>query len=701
VVYTWGGATTGNWSTPTNWTPNGDPGSADTANISNLTATTTVNYDVGAPGSVGTLNMLQTTSATADTYLVLAQNFTINTGGTLYSTLGNGGSTGIEQIDLGNSTLNIGTFGATTASNATYTLGSTSVTTVVSSSAANIAFTNASTSGTATTGTGAVSINGTLVVANSSTSNGYSVAVSAPVTLAGGTSTATEAVLNVDNNITTAQTDRPYFLGNFTSTGTTLIEATGTGASVTGSGNAVYFEGPTTTIGSGTTFTGFTGSGQITWVDNNLVETGQTINLAALVPSQQIRSANTAGTLGNVITYTKTFTSTATSGAVSNAFNQLAFSNSKTYTYLNFVLGSNLNLAASQTSPFTFSLSASAGIEDNIDLNGFSYNATASSSTVTLVPTGTTAGTNSINIINSGASSISGNNGIFTAASYTLSGADVGIGSGVILQANGATSNNNLGQQANGVTTISPSSTFYYTGAGTAAAPGSLTSNRAIGALTVGIGPAASSLELVTTGLSVAGNVTVNSGSTLQVGGQTLMLTSTANLTGTGTVAGTTAGTASIGNAITFTGTGGIVPGAVGTVGNLTLSGTETLTLASGSVSAFAIMDANTADNSHLTLATGSTITLAYAGQLALTFLNGYTPATGTTFQIVDSGATTSGNFSSITSNLPGDSFSFVPSTGVLTVNSVPEPESWIPVGIAFALLIGAGARQRISRRRV
>jgi hypothetical protein len=84
---------------------------------------------------------------------------------------------------------------------------------------------------------------------------------------------------------------------------------------------------------------------------------------------------------------------------------------------------------------------------------------------------------------------------------------------------------------------------------------------------------------------------------------------------------------------------------------------------------------------------------------LALTFLNGYMPAAGTMFQIVDNSATaTSGNFTSITSNLSGDSFSFAPSTGVLTVTAVPEPESWIPVGICLLALVGAGAfkRQRI-----
>ncbi len=663
TVYNYTGTkSTATWSAPTTWTPASGTGTAypgsdgintaDTANIVNVPITTALTYDVGATGYVGTLNMTQNTTNVGTT-LQLAQNLMLNQGGAITSSL-NGNN--LETVNLGNFTLTVG--GA-----ANLTLGLASATTLGGGTPIT------------TTGTGAVAINGTVTVASAVT---LLETINAPVTLNGGTITVNDNGSAVKNVLT--------LTGNFTSTGNAVLQATGANAA----GATIVFQGASTTISAGTTTTG---SPTFSFLNAGAATTTQTVSLGALLPNTLVRNGSTAGTI------TKIFSSSATSGTVGNAVDSILLQNQKGASSLVFTLGSNLNLAASQTTPFTFNLvngSSSAVVQDNIDLAGFAYNAAASTSTLAFAPAASTsAGSSQINIINSGASSISGGNGIFQAASFALNTSDIGIGSGVILQASGGTGTvNNLGLVTNGVTAINPASTFYYTGAGTTASPATLTSARTIGALTVGNGTTPSNLQLATANLTTAGSVTVASGSTLQLGARTLTL-SAGNLMGNGTVAGTTAGAATTGNAVTFSGTGGIAPGTVGTVGMLSLVGTQAVTLASGSTSAFDLASGTSFDQ--LTIG-GGNVTLVYNGTLALNFLNGYAPTSGT-FQIVSPDALASGNFTSITSNLANDSFAFNPTSGVLSITAVPEPATMAQIAIVLATVLRVGASKQTRRR--
>ena len=78
----------------------------------------------------------------------------------------------------------------------------------------------------------------------------------------------------------------------------------------------------------------------------------------------------------------------------------------------------------------------------------------------------------------------------------------------------------------------------------------------------------------------------------------------------------------------------------------------------------------------------GGNVTVVYNGTLALTFLNGYAPTSGT-FQLASPDALASGNFTSITSNLANDTFTFNPASGILSVTAVPEPAAMAQIGLS------------------
>ena len=531
--YTWGGAATGNWSTTTNWTPNGNPGAAgttgnaDVANFTNPSSAVAATYDSSASGYIGTLNMTNT-SSTAATTLTLGQNLTINSALNMYNTLS---TSSIEQINLGNFNLTIG-------SGATFTMGSTSVTPINSTSNTPIT----------TTGTGALIVNGTMLLTSNNTA-GYNALIAAPVMLNNG------ATLSIANSGTGTPTNRISFSGDFTSSGSTSFTSTGTSASL----SSVFFDGVNTTIGSGTTFSGWSTSlGTFTFIDTgNGATYTQNISLGTLMAGMSLRNANTSGTdAAHQITLTKTLSSTATSGSINNAVNGFMIQNANTYVTMVVQMQSDLNLA-SGSSPFSFNFkSGTLGQQVNIDLDGFKYDMTQATSPGAFNPTGTTSGQSQVNLVNSGASSLSGGHGVFKAASFTLSNADVGIGSGVILQAATSGGVNDLGVKASGVTTISAGSTFAYTGSGSA----TLVSNRAIGGLQVQNGLLKINQAALTlgggVGISLAGGLDLGGAgtiSTLTLGaGQNFSLTTGTLLLDVGTAHDSILGNAGSGNGGSF-----------------------------------------------------------------------------------------------------------------------------------------------------
>jgi hypothetical protein len=259
--------------------------------------------------------------------------------------------------------------------------------------------------------------------------------------------------------------------------------------------------------------------------------------------------------------------------------------------------------------------------------------------------------------------------------------------SNVILQATVAGDANNLGYNTTNITAgnqgiINANSTFYYAPT-SGTATGTLTSNRAIGGVHVGVNGAATSTLQLISAITAGGNVQVDGTSMLDLKGNALALTNAANLSGAGSVVSTVAG-----GAITF-GTGGLQPNpTVGSITpvNLTLGSGLTTTLSGTGTSLFNINSGTSNDT--VTLAAGSS--LIYAGTLSLDFTGGYMPAAGTsTYDLVLTGGTGSGNFSNITSNLTGDTYSFNSTTGILTVTAVPEPQTWalLLAGFGFALV--------------
>ena len=668
----------GSWSNTTNWTPSastGGPGSADIANLNDLTATTSGTYDLSASGTLGALNVTQNVaSSVVNTYLVLGQNLTLLSGSSnIYSTQGNGSSTGLAQIDLGNNNLIIGSAGGATSSNSIFTIGSLALTNVKTFGNATNIITNASTSGSTSVGAGGVTINGTLVVANANT-GGNTFNIIAPVTLAGGADAAHQAVILFNDTVSAGNTDRLVIQGNFTSTGNTLISGTGLGASSEG----IFFEGTNVNIGAGTVISGFAGSGAaFTFANNGSVVTNQTISLGSLVLGMSLRTSGYSGTVGSPVTSIRTIASTGTSGAVNNAINTINMDVRTTSFMTQLVpLASNLNLAAGQASPFTFSLTATGtGERVNIDLAGFAYDATASLGTVAFNPAaGTTAGVNQINILNSGASSITGTNGMFKAAFFKLAPNDIGIGNGVILQASntGVSGTNNLGVMTSGVTTISPNSTFYFTGSGT----GSLTSNRAIGRLQVGNGVAASNLGLATADLTVGGDVTISSNGILDLNGFNLTEAggtgaTSGGLNGAGTIQSTT-GTPTV--TLDTTGGNGIFSGAItngsGTVA-VTKAGTGTQTFSSTSSYTGA-----TAVNGGKLIVSGSlngtaSVTVAAAAELQVNGLLNALASVSVSGTLSGDGSLGAVTLSSGASATPGSSG--ISNTGILTTGMLTE----------------------------
>jgi fibronectin-binding autotransporter adhesin len=662
--YSWYSGTNGTWSNFNNWdlvsgsgNYPGDEGSSttDTAVLS----TGTVTYDTGATGYVGTMDMVQTTSSSAD-YLVLNQNLTLNQGGQLYQDA----SKGVEQIDLENNNLTIG-------AGAVFEIGTTTDANEDGTNARTYITNQAVAASGATTGTGGVIVNGQLQIAVAQGVVDYAPQIIAPLSI-GATGT-----LNLLDDSTSE--DRFYVNGNFSTATGAKLESTGTESAT----EDIIFEGSTVTIAAGTVMSGWATSG-VNFSNN----AGQTVSFGTLFSTNQTMTftfgATGSASVQNVAT--DLVSSSFTSGGIANAMNQIQIKNNgASHSTAIFQLGSNLNLINSGPVINQFSgLGADVGNIIEVDLNGFSY----STGTVTNNPgfnpsaNQTTAGDSQIQIINSQAANvggtalggngttISGTAGIFKAGFFTLSGNDMGIGNGVVLQAVNTGTVNNLGVQASGVTTINSGSAFYYTGGSAAASD--LISNRTIGSLIVGTAAGSSSTLDLSSNITAGGPVTINSGSTLDLSNTGALTGSTAGtyaltgagLSGSGTL--TNAGTSAAATTVTLNGSGtntftGVIADAGGanTVGLKLTSGTQTLAGANTYAGATSVSGGNL--NVTGSLGASSAVTVGgFSGSGATAILSG----TGT---ISGALATSSAN-SNVAHIAPGASAGVV---GTLHVGSL------------------------------
>ncbi|HEY9249881.1 MAG TPA: hypothetical protein VIO38_12145, partial [Rariglobus sp.] len=535
TTYTWTGPSDGLWSADSNWNPaGGPPGTGDIANIFNPAASLlSISYDSSASGSLGSFNLNNTSGAAIQTLLELNRSLTLTTGtSTLFATVSNA----TTRIQLnGTSSL---------------TIGSGAVLEIGTNSTSEQAYYTAIKLGSGYTGAG-VFVNGELKLINGvSSSAGFT--LQGPLTIAGGTLTAQ------GNNAV----ENPVFTGNFTTTGTNTIRATTTGTSTTTSAKFT-FQGAVNSFSSGTTFTGIANATTSNYINN---PTGLIFNPTSGTPNQSITMGvvqdfavlNSTASLNA----TETFVSTATNNGIGSVLlNATAAGTSGSPTRLTFKLGGNLVYAGnSGQSPFTFLFNSQSNITQAIDLNGFGYDSGAFKS-FTPFPSGAGSGvgTNFVQFVNSGSSSIAGGNGVFKAAKFgfTQTNLEVGVGSGVILQATGAGQLNDLGHGTSGQS-IDAASTFYYTGAGTSA----LKSDRSVGALVIGTGAGSGSTLALSSNLTAAGLTTVNTGSTLNltnatgtsVGTAGTYTLATAGLSGSGSFTNNATGAAA--TSVTINGAG-------------------------------------------------------------------------------------------------------------------------------------------------
>lgn len=528
ATYTWGGASAGLWSTAGNWSPaGGPPTTGDTANIVPGSSLSGINYDASASGSVGNFNF--TSSSGAQTILDLNRDLTLGSGTSVISATTAGTSARLRLN--GTSTLTIG-------SGAVLEIG-------VNSTSEQAAYTAIQVN-TGYTGTG-TTVNGELKLINGTTgAQGFVLA--GPVTVSGGTLTA-QGNTAVEN---------PTFTGNFTTTGAATIQATTMGSS-TPTSTKFTFQGASNSFGASTIFTGVANAQTLGYNGS----TGLVFNPTAATPTQSL----TMGVVQDFavlnstasLVATETFTSTATSNGIGQVtLNNSVSGVSGSPTKTTFKLGGNLaytgNLASS---PFAFVFNSGSYMTEAIDLAGFSYDSGVKSFAPFPSGAGSGIGSNFVQIVNSGSSSLSGGQGLFKAAKFgfTQTNLEVGIGSGVILQATG-TGLNDLGHGTSGQQ-IDPSSTFYYTAVGTSA----LKSNRDIGGLTVGTGSSASVLEL-SSNITAGGVTTVNAGATLNLTNPTgtslgtagTYTLTTTGLAGAGTI--TNNATGAVATTVTVNGSG-------------------------------------------------------------------------------------------------------------------------------------------------
>jgi len=494
ATYTWTGASGTTWSLASNWSPSSTaPAAGDTANILSSSTNQTVVYDSAASGTLGTLSISQTSAATNQ--LTLLRNLTVSSAITLGAS--NGGSSVIylDGMDIS------GTTGAS----------GSAVLTV--SSASGIV----------------INSGGVLGMSVGGASNTYQPYVAGNVTVSGG------ALIIYSGKVSSAATVG-NITGSFTmSSGTLVLGSTAKGGSstdvrlsITGNCNITggVISGTTGTLnlyGSTNTISGILAT-------NSAISN---VTLYGSAASQNFTSNSTTdnayissiGIRGGGSLLTRTLG--ATSGTLS--FGRLYTGNTTASGTTVMRLSSDMVL--SFTAPITsqYGAGSSTTIYSVIDLSGNNLFSTTSTGTLQLTNVSSSSAVK-WSLINSGSTG-----GVIQANALDFSSAsqvDVGTNSSgtVTLVATGAGYTNNLGSSG----TIAGTSIFSYVGTS-----GSLTAGRAIGRLSVGNATTSSTLSLVTSDLSVQGDVTVNSKGVLNLAGKNLTETgasTTGGLNGSGTV---------------------------------------------------------------------------------------------------------------------------------------------------------------------
>ena len=305
-------------------------------------------------------------------------------------------------------------------------------------------------------------------------------------------------------------------------------------------------------------------------------------------------------------------------------------------------------------------------------------------------------------VLVTGAGSTWTNSGTLTVGSFgggTLTVANGGLvaASGITIAAsNGSTGTLNIGRFGTNDTAGTITAATIAFGSGT----GTINFNQSDSTtLTSSISGAGSVNQLGAGSTTLSGSNT-NSGTTTISAGTLLANNTAGSALGTSVVTvsgnGTLGGNGSIGGATTIATGGNLTPGSGG-VGSLTF--TNGLTLQGGAATTFRINSTNNFTSINLI---GST--LSYGGDLVFN-ITSYTPAAGDAFTLFNltGGATESGDFSSVSagsliftdangiwSATDGSlTYQFSDSTGQLTVQSAPEPSTYVLFGLgAIGLLM-------------
>jgi fibronectin-binding autotransporter adhesin len=667
--YTFVGPTGGSWSYVSNWssaTGTTYPGTAnDLAYIPDATsANQTVIYNTGASGSLGTLTISQNygfvNTVDVQRQLTIANPVTLgaSNGGTsrIYFDLPTPAASNTIAFSIPQVTLNAGgvlEFSNYGSSSSLYNQENLTGSIVVQG---GTLFSDVGVSYLATQ-TYPTVISGSLTM----TSGTISMGTNGPNGFA--------ATYKSSGGFLTTG-DRLSVNGNLAISGGTFTSNT-----AVGNGNNFYLSGATNTI------TGL--SGPLNPKVDLVAGVSQSFASDSALP-EGINVDNQGAAGSSVVTTVGTYTSPSTS-TLSVGSIALAAKNAGSADVLQ--LKSNIVVTTNNvlnTGGNSFSSTNTLGI----DVNGFKLDFSAATGTINFYNVGSDVDTWMIK--NSNLTGV----GTIVGAAFNTSTAQGGatITGLVNLVAEGASITSNLGQYGSG-STIDPTSTFTY--AGTATGVGTLLSNRTIGNLVI----SSQTLDLgsaITTGTT--STTTVAAGGTLNLNGYALTTTTLTN--NGGTVVGSTALSAlSVTNTLSGTGTisaaagiavgtssgGSLAPGGVGNVGTLKIaSGSGALTLGSGNTSNFDIASSSSYDTMVL-----NSVSVTFGGTLNLNFIGTYAPALNTQYTIFSGlPAGESTNFTTINSNLSGYTFDFNDSTGVLTVDSVPEPVSVGLLGTSSLLLL-------------
>lgn len=628
----------GNWSDFFMWDPVSGPGSTypgagDTAALGDAGANRTVIYDSAAAGSLGSLNITQTSAFTNT--LSVQKALTISAPITLGAS--GGGSSVLVVQPTGTSPLTLTAPAVTINSGGTLRL---------SSGTSNAA--SPTLSGNVTVNSG-----GTLDIQRGPVNSGaYIATIDGSLTVSNGGLLAFSAGAATDNRVTVN--------GNMTAD--------------FGANSGSYISGRTwTLLGANNTIRGTTAS------------TSGTIALQAPGIDQSL-AIDTF--LAPILAVRSVGDSVKTVGGIDGApivIGSLQFGQGTAGATTTLRLSSNLTARTFGSMPGLTGAGNTGGGRYAIDVNGHTLDLTnqmGGSGNPTLTAAGSGGNTTAHWTYTNSA----GAEGKIRAGAFNLAGSNLAnssVGPNITLEATatGTALANNLGGPAG---TIDPSSRFRYVGTSASA---TITSNRTIGAFSVASG----TIRIINAPLTAAGDVTVGdttSAGTLDLGGQQLVLTGAANLTGLGTIADSVGG-----GSVSFASgsTGGLSVGNAG-VGTLTFSGNLSggLNLTNAAISTFDIADSSSFDS----VAMGSR-SVVLGGILHLNFMDGYVPGIGSSYALFTTSGSISGGFSAITSNVGGFSYALDNSSGLLTVSAIPEPSAW---GLALGGVAGAVALRRRRR---